>query len=234
MAICAKCGVELGEDVARCPLCGTVVAGREAEAATAAHESGKHAKADKRPRHAVEILSVLAGLAAVLCVLINLKANGGQVNWSLYAVIGIAMAWLLAAMPIILRRVPWVLFGAVGGGELLLLFVLNVVDLALGNKDWWILDYGLPIYLASLILIAGAAILIVIFKMKGLNCAGVILAAATLECIALESILSHAIGGRIVLDWSPIVALVCAPLSVLAFYFHYRFIKKPLHRKLHF
>lgn len=191
-------------------------------------------KPDRRARHAVEILSVLAGLAAILCVLINLKANAGQVNWSLFAIVGLAMAWLLAAMPIILRKKPWLLFAPVGGGELALLFALNLVDLALGGKSWWILNYGLPIYLASLACIAAAALFIVLFKMKGLNLLGVVLAAATLECLSLEGILSLAASGRINLDWSPIVALVCAPISALSFYFHYRFLKKPLHRKLHF
>jgi hypothetical protein len=91
----------------------------------------------------------------------------------------------------------------------------------------------MPIYLLSLVIVLAVIVLAAISKLRGLNVLGLILAGAALECLGLESILSLGLGQGLVLYWSPIVALSCIPASGLAFYFHYRVIRKSLGRSFH-
>lgn len=231
MPYCTKCGVELDEKARACPLCGTkLIIDSETETLETREEAREGGR--RHPLFAVEVMSVVAGLAAFLCVGIDLWSSKGSMSWSLYCLVGIAMAWLVAAMPIIFRKKPWLNIAVLGPGELLLLFLVNCIEILQGGR-WWFLSYGLPIYLFSLAVIAGVFALAFIPRVKGLNIMGIILAGAAIEALGLEIILSFAIGRPFDLHWSPIVALACIPASGLAFYFHYRVVKKPLHRQFH-
>jgi cytochrome c oxidase subunit IV len=234
MPYCEKCGVELEESAIACPLCGTRVAGAggPAEQDASAREAAQEGEARRKRFLIVEVLSVVAGIAAALCLGIDLFSSKGRLLWSPYAIIGLAMIWLVLAMPRIFARRLWLVFAVLAPGELLLLFLVDVFDMAKGGADWF-LSYGLPIYLLSLVILAAAVVLSLISKRRGLNILGIALACAAFECLGLETILSLASGGGVRLDWSPIVALACVPASGLAFYFHYRVIKKSLARTFH-
>jgi hypothetical protein len=142
------------------------------------------------------------------------------------------MAWLPISMPIVFRNKPWLIFAVLAPAELLLIFLVNLLGVASGG-GWWFLSYALPTYILSVGVAIAAAVLVAISKVKGLNIAGVLLAAAAIECLGLEVILDLAGGAGLSLTWSPVVVLACVPASGLAFYFHYRIMKKPLARKLH-
>lgn len=233
MPVCASCGVELEEGTAFCPLCGKSLTG-EAELHP---EEGRHAERvarnQRRRLQALEAYSVVSAIAAVLCLGIDLWITRGSLGWSLSTVVNIAMAWVLVAMPLIFIRRPWLLVASIVPGELALIFLLNVVYRLQGTTGWWFVAYGMPIYLLTIGLFVASFVLASISKVKGLNVAGIVLAAAALECFGLEAIIDFAGQARIDLVWSPIVALSCVPLSGLCFYFHYRVMKKPLRRSLH-
>ncbi len=232
MPYCAKCGVELEESARACPLCGTKTE-KTGESGIAEDVSiSKDAAivtARRKPLFAVEVISVVIGIAAALCIGIDLWATQGRITWSLFVLVGLTMAWLLMAMPRILRKKPWLIFAAIAPSELLLLFLIDVLD----GGPFWIIGLGMPIYLLSLVIVTGASVLVMVSRRRGLNVLGIVLAGAALECLGLESILSLSLLGGIALHWSPVVALACIPASGLAFYFHYRVIKKPLRRTFH-
>ena len=233
MPYCEQCGVEVDEGVHACPLCGHAIGGR-ATADDAGHgacgqePSGPEAGGPEanRPLLAMEAMSVVAGISAILCMGIDLWSSRGAFSWSLYVFVGLAMAWLPASMPIIFRKKPWLTFATVAPGELLLLFLLNVIYvLRTESGGWWFLSYAMPIYLLSLGVVTAAIVLVAILKTKGLNVAGIILGALAIECLGLEIILDLASGHGLNLDWSPIVAIAAIPASGLSFYFHYRIMK---------
>jgi hypothetical protein len=232
MAYCPKCGVELGAEARACPLCGTRIEKKD-EALPDREEKKPEAEPQASPHkrqgaRAVEILSVLAGIAAVLELGIDLYSSGG-LSWSPIAIVSMAMVWLAAAMPLILKGKPWLVFAVLAPGELALLFLIDVFDRA----PWWYFRVGMPVYLVSLGLALAVVVLTAISKRRGLNVAGFVLAGAALECLAIEIILELAAGRLLRLVWSPIVALACIPAAGLLIYLHYRVVNKPLRRKLH-
>lgn len=231
MAYCPKCGVELDASAKLCPLCGARLGeGKDAEAAEA--KAGAEARAAQqrhRGARAVELLSVLGGIAAALEIGIDLYSTG-SLSWSPIAIVAMAMAWLAAAMPLILKGKPWIVLAVLGPGELALLFLIDLFDRA----PWWFFRVGMPIYLVSLVLALAVAVLTAISKRRDLNVVGFILGAAALECVSIEAILDLAAGRPLSLVWSPVVALACVPASGLLIYLHYRVIKKPLRRKMYF
>lgn len=228
MPICASCGVELEEEVKACPLCGRPVDGSESVEERPDEGVGK-----ARRLRALEAYSVVSVIAAVLCLGVDLWTTKGSLGWSLSTVVNVAMAWLLVAMPLLFIRKPWLLVATLVPGELLLIFLLNLVYLIQGTTGLWFFSYGAPIYVLSIGLFVASFILGSLPKVKGLNIPGIILAAAALECLGLEAIITLAGKGRLDFVWSPIVALACVPLSGLCFYFHYRVMKRPLRRSLH-
>ena len=233
MPYCEQCGVEVDEGVRACPLCGHAIGGREAADAAAREACGQETPGHEaegreadRPLLAMEAMSVVAGISALLCIGIDLWLSRGSFSWSLYVLVGLAMAWLPASMPIIFRKKPWLTFATVAPGELLFLFLLNVIYvLRTGSGRWWFLSYAMPIYLLSLGSVIATVVLVAILKTKGLNVAGIILGALAIECLGLEIILDLASGHGLSLVWSPIVAIAAIPASGLSFYFHYRIMK---------
>jgi hypothetical protein len=230
MAYCPKCGVELGAETKACPLCGTRIEKKDGSDRGDVEPEAERQPSPPRKQgaRAVEILSVLAGIAAVLDVGIDLYSSGG-LSWSPIAIVAMAMVWLAAAMPLILKGKPWLVFAVLAPGELALLFLIDVFD----GAPWWFFRIGMPVYLVSLGLSLAVAVLTAISKRRGLNVAGYLLSGAALECLAVEIILELAAGQALRLVWSPIVALACIPAAGLLIYLHYRVVNKPLRRKLH-
>jgi hypothetical protein len=234
MPLCESCGVELEEAASSCPLCGKSLKGEASLPPELVRKEEKARAGYRRRLQALEAFSVVSAIAAVLCLGIDLWITKGRLGWSLSTVVNIAMAWLLVAMPLIFIHKPWLLVASLVPGELALIFLLNVVYRLQGATGWWFVAYGAPIYLLTIGLFVAAFVLASVSKVKGLNVAGIVLAAAALECFGLEAIITWAGGqGRIDFVWSPIVALSCIPLSGLCFYFHYRVMKRPLRRSLH-
>jgi len=226
------------EGVHACPLCGHPIGGGKTGDTAGQAACGQEAAGDaaedheaNRPLLAMEAMSVVAGISAILCMGIDLWASRGHFTWSLYVIVGLAMAWLPASMPIIFRKKPWLTFATVAPGELLFLFLLNVIYvLRTGSASWWFLSYAMPIYLLSLGVVTATIVLVAILKTKGLNVAGILLGTIAVECLGLEIILDLASGQGLNLEWSPIVAIAAIPASGLSFYFHYRIMKGTFRR----
>lgn len=233
MPLCEKCGVELDEKTTTCPLCLTRIPGRgggpgspEAGAEEPA-APGDERRGGRGRALAVEALSVVFGMAALLCAGIDLYAEG-RLGWSPIVLVGIAMGWLLACIPPILKGKPWLVFALLCPGELALLFLLDLAD----GGGAWFLRYGLPIYLASAGALTGVLVLAAASRRKGLNLPALAAAGAAAVCVAVESVLSLAAGGPFRLRWSLFVAVVALPATGLLFYAHYRLFRRPLRRKL--
>ncbi|HTX71656.1 MAG TPA: DUF6320 domain-containing protein [Rectinemataceae bacterium] len=230
MALCPECGVELDASVQFCPLCGAAV---QPEAHSSSRESmfdpedRENFTEDERRTIAWEVLSVSTGIAAVVVCAVNLFVDR-RLTWSLYPIVSLVFIWVLFTMPLRLGKRP--LLAALGAAVALpgFLLALNLIE---GRLSW------APVIALPIALVAELSAAVVAFatsraKRKGANVIGFCLLAVALLCMDIEATISLYFFGRLVLQWSAIVATALVPVSGFLFYLHHRVTKKSNLRKL--
>ena len=139
---CIKCGVELADSEKVCPLCGTRVFHPDLPLP----DGEAPYPADAR-RHTEEfnrsgllfILTMLAVVPAVICLLCDWRVNG-HIVWSGYAAGGILLTYILAVLPLWFRRPNPVIFVPADFAAILL--YLLYIDLAAGGH--WFMSFAFP------------------------------------------------------------------------------------------
>ncbi|HCM28262.1 MAG TPA: hypothetical protein DIC34_17320 [Treponema sp.] len=246
MKYCPSCGVALGEDAERCPLCGAAASSEPNAASDAggtmyprpddsgifppprqAARAENELSASERRRIAVELLSLAFGIALAVTILADLFASHGF-TWSLYASVGIVAVWLVSAMPLLLWNRPWILYSVIAPSLVLLVFLLDAFDGRIG----WFLGFGLPITLLLALDAAAVASIIGAMKRKGLNVLAVILLGIAAFCVGVEGTVDLNLFGRLSPDWSVIVCFALVPTAGMLFYLHYRIVHRASLRKL--
>ena len=132
---CIKCGVELADSEKVCPLCGTVCstpiclrAGREPVSAGCQPPCR-----GREPRGRAVRAAVLFLLPAVISVLCDWRINGSIV-WSGYASGGVALLYVLVALPLWFRRPNPVIFVPIDFAAIgLYLLYINCAPTATGS-----------------------------------------------------------------------------------------------------
>ena len=148
---CVKCGVRLDDSLDRCPLCGTPVwRPEEAQDQDRAFSSIFPEKHRNERLTAVAFLTAVALLAAFITLRICLRIYGG-IGWSGYAMLGIALFYVIAILPLWFRRPNPMIFlpvdhAAVAG------FLLYASWASGGH---WFLSFGLPVTAMSCLLLTG-------------------------------------------------------------------------------
>lgn len=256
MKYCPRCSVALGEAAVRCPLCGspsvdekppaadsgglaypdgrTLRRGSSAQGESSPAEPGPEAanpldqlNSSDRRKVAFELLSVAYGIALAVSTLADLFASH-RMGWSRYSSLGIAAAWLLTALPVLLARRPRLLLVILAPALPALVFLLDAFD---GNPAWF-LRFGLPIVLSLEACAAAAAFAILRSRRKGLNVIGIALAAVAAFCAALEGVLDLGFRGTLEPGWSVVVAFALIPTAGILFYLHYRIVHRASLKKL--
>ncbi len=148
---CVKCGVRLDDSLDRCPLCGTPVwRPEEAQDQDRAFSSIFPEKHRNERLTAVAFLTAVALLAAFITLRICLRIYGG-IGWSGYAMLGIALFYVIAILPLWFRRPNPMIFlpvdhAAVAG------FLLYASWASGGH---WFLSFGFPVTAMSCLLLTG-------------------------------------------------------------------------------
>ncbi len=148
---CVKCGVRLDDSLDRCPLCGTPVwRPEEAQDQDRAFSSIFPEKHRNERLTAVAFLTAVALLAAFITLRICLRIYGG-IGWSGYAMLGIALFYVIAILPLWFRRPNPMIFlpvdhAAVAG------FLLYASWASGGH---WFLSFGFPVTAMSCLLPTG-------------------------------------------------------------------------------
>ena len=140
---CVKCGVELVDSEKVCPLCGT----RAFHPDMPPQQGQPPYPVDHRP-HTEEVsrsgvlflLTVLALLSAVLFVLCDWRINGSIV-WSGYASGGVALLYVLVALPLWFCRPNPVIFVPIDFAAIGL--YLLYINFATGGH--WFLSFAFPV-----------------------------------------------------------------------------------------
>ena len=128
---CVKCGVELADSQRVCPLCGTRVFHPDIPRTPAdpPYPPDERVHPEEVNRSGVcFILTALALLPAVICVLCDWRINGG-ILWSGYASGGILLLYVVALLRYVRRGYLYIFGGALiaaGGLAMLLEFLLNL------------------------------------------------------------------------------------------------------------
>ena len=140
---CVKCGVELADSEARCPLCGTEVVlpkGLTRERAPSPYPPYPGAVTEGLTRcGALFIVTFLFFLPFALCLLIDWRISGG-IGWSGVASGAILLLYFLVAFPFWFRRPNPVIFVPIDGAAVAL--YLLYLDLSTGGR--WFLSLAFP------------------------------------------------------------------------------------------
>ena len=140
---CIKCGVELADSERVCPLCGTRVFHPDLPCG----QGEPPYPPDEHPRHeevsrigVMFVVSVCMLLPAVISVLCDWRING-RITWSGFAVGGLVLLYILAALPMWFKRPDPVIFVPVDFAAIALF--LLYVNYATGGH--WYLSFALPV-----------------------------------------------------------------------------------------
>jgi hypothetical protein len=237
MAICPRCGVELGDEAETCPLCRTPLPEGQAGSGGASYPEKALDPEDfdgfspmEKRKVFLEVFSVCSLIAASVVSAVDLISGRPlDLSWSLFPVITIALVWLAVCVPIILLRRPWLIASALAPALLLYAFSIDVLD---GGGLSWFPTIGGPIIAVAEGLVIGTTVLSVHTKRKGLNIIAMALAAGAVFVTSIEIILNLNLSGRVSVTWSAVVDTAVVPVAGFLFYLHYRITKRASLRKL--
>jgi hypothetical protein len=175
----------------------------------------------------VELFSVSVGMILVVTLVVDFLLTRG-ISWSRYTSITLVFIWLCSAIPLILWKHPWLVISVLGPAAILevLLWFLIPGDIRLFPR------LGLPITVLVEGAIVSSGALIAIQKNKGLNAAGIVLAAIGIVCLGIDLCISRFRTGLFECGWSIIVAISALPVAGFFFYLHYRVINRASLRKI--
>ena len=140
---CIKCGVKLADSEKVCPLCGTRVFHPDLPQP----QGEPPYPPDPRPRNeevsrsgVLFILTVLALLPAILFILCDWRINGSIV-WSGYASGGVAVLYVLIALPLWFRRPNPVIFVPID----FVAIGLYLLYINFATGEHWFLSFAFPV-----------------------------------------------------------------------------------------
>lgn len=237
MPYCAKCGVEVENNVEGCPLCQFPIPDiehyNEVHTKFPDPENSYPLKMLAKKKKWLSIVTTVYFIIGSLLLFIDYNSNQ-LLEWSKYAVISLMASWVYV----------FLLFGFIKN-FLANLFIFSVNTLALTLALDYVFDYELNwFYSLSMPIVVMFTLLSMLFaflfsktRRKGINVVSFILLPASFYCIGTEAFISKYILGRVVLYWSIIVLIAALPISFLLLYLHYGIPEKywvKLKRKFHF
>ena len=225
---CIHCGVELSDSETVCPLCGTRVfhpdLPRQQGEPPFPPEPSAHPEEVNRSG-ALFILTMLAVLPIVICILCDWSVNGA-ILWSGYAAGGVALLYILAVLPLWFRRPNPVIFvpadfAAIG-------LYLLYINFATGGH--WFLTFALPVTGAAMVLVTTMVVLLRYVPGGALYICGGALLGSGGFAVLLEWLLNVTFHLHDTFLWSFYPLAVCTVLGAMLLVIA---VSKPLRRSLH-
>ncbi len=211
MQQCPTCHVELEDEVAACPLCGTRLNGEPPEQTEAARKPAEPARPAWKQRL---WLWEIVGALAVAIIVVTLAADfayGSDVGWSLYSTAVVGAFWILvSALIFFYDRVPVIY--VIGLGDLIaLLYVLNLLT---PGRPWFV-SIGLPLTGLLAVLVVAVGLIVGLSTLDAFQIIAIVLTAVGVFVIGLEMILSCYLAVETVLSWSLVVFACTASLALI-------------------
>lgn len=209
MSYCVNCGVELDAAAQACPLCGTPVVNPRAPAAPGApgafpERRGEVAPADRRG--AGLTVTVMLAAASACCALLNRFFFFPSVPWSVYAVGGTALLWVVCVTPLLFSAHP----ARRGAGDLLAAMAYVALIAYLTDGWYWYLRLALPIAAALAAAVAAPCIVGALHR-SILTTTMTALGALAVFLVALEALIDIFLRGAFSPGWS----MICAAVAVV-------------------
>ncbi len=230
MAYCSRCGVEVEERAAVCPLCDAPIQRLDEPAdEPARYPETVPPMPGRQTRYLVWMIFTASLVsAALLFITLDTVLDRG-VSWSLYPLTGAGVLWLFITLVVIFARRP---IFVITGQAVATAGFLVLIDLFDGALSWFV-PLGLPI----VAVVTGAVVLVWLVARFSRQAPALTTAAVLLACAAGAvgiDLLVSAHRAQAHLSWSVIVlATVAAPLGFLL-YFHFRLSRRiDLGRILH-
>ncbi|MCG8572319.1 MAG: DUF6320 domain-containing protein [Spirochaetes bacterium] len=235
---CSRCLVELEERVTRCPLCGRELTQEEIGTKdfpkypedNIDNSTEKSITFPIKRKIALEIISLLFGIALFITLSIDIKISG-KISWSIYPLSSIVLSWCIIFLSLYVFTKPLLMITLQIIAMAAFLLIIDAVD----GKLQWILEMGLPMIIWLTITISIIVFTCMKTKRKGANLAGFILLGIGIITIGLDGIINFYQYNRINISWSIIVFLSLLTPGLLTLYYHYRIKDYPISgRHFHF
>lgn len=143
MAYCVNCGVELGTGAKKCVLCDTdvIIPEKAPETGAApAYPERLVIPTSVRKRYTAFLISIILLIPSIVCILIN-AVMPEKGLWSVYAVSSIVFVWLIAVVPMILKKAnPYLILAIDTFGALLYAYVFYQMQ----HKGNWYKSLAVP------------------------------------------------------------------------------------------
>jgi len=224
MPYCIKCGVELQNNAEKCPLCRTPVPAqfitgdvqeKNYPVDRVVERTGPGMSKAQKKRLAMIIVTISLTIPLVLTLWIDFM-NNKRITWSYYPVSGIILAWILCAMPLILKRHYWILYIIYAVAIEFFLFLLELIKL----PGTWFFSLGIWLTISLWIIFGSVLAICYISRRKGVNIAAYILQGITVYSIVVDMIIKNFLNMKITPKWSIIVASVLILISILLLIIH--------------
>ncbi len=213
MSYCVNCGVELGDGLERCPLCGTLVINPnelEKETVLPFFPTRQESVKPVSKRELALLLTVMLASVSVCCGFLNLALKP-KLAWSLYTFGAAAMLWIWFVVPLIWRKINIVV--RVGADILAIGFYVLLIALTSDGLNWY-LKLALPIIGSAAAIILLASWLMRDGRRSTLMSIVICLLSSGLMGFAAEMFIDRFVYGRWTPSWSLILLAVCVGLSI--------------------
>ncbi|HEX6890338.1 MAG TPA: hypothetical protein VF141_06590 [Chryseolinea sp.] len=223
MTVCKTCGVELDEDMDKCPLCNRLT-GNSLDKPNMQIEYNSSVDLTKGPvieenlMHRVlwQIAAVLLISGIISTVIIDLSFNG-TITWSIYP---LSICLILLSYSLVMAWLKYKYTFKFIAGCLVSAIILVLLHLALGVE--WLLQLALPILCTAELIGLGLSYSIKRLNVRGTNVMAVTFMAIALLCIVIEALISRYINSFVRIQWSVVVAASLLPVTATILFMYFR------------
>ncbi|MFW6370871.1 MAG: zinc ribbon domain-containing protein [Bacteroidota bacterium] len=228
MIQCPHCGVESEENANYCSLCGEILFDKTPENRLF-RKSGRIGREEKiltdyqrlsgiQKRKIFWKISGLVLISAIILTLLIDYLSNNSITWSRYPATISGVLFINFTLHTFLYK-KWMLYAGLSFLSFALLFIL--FDVYSGETGWKTVP-GTAILLVAYVTVFTLVHLIHKAKQKGLNVIAYSLAAAGIICVCIDGLISLYNSSNIIPEWSLIVFVSAALISILLLYIHYR------------
>ncbi|MBB6479489.1 DUF6320 domain-containing protein [Spirochaeta isovalerica] len=230
MPYCSRCGVEVDNDVEKCPLCSTPIqvlspenlkTGKYPDKPAPHPAPPKRNKKEQRRMAAIIItfgLLIPASIAIAADVVIN-----KHITWGTYTISTLIYIWVIILLPLLYYKTPVLTLMAYYLSTLLFLYSIEVFS----GGEYWFRQLALPIITVTALLIALNFYIDNRSAIKGINIFAYAVFSVGLECVGIEMAVSLFLENTVRVWWSIMVLSATIPTGGLLLYLHHK-TKKPL------
>lgn len=214
MTICKKCGVDLGEENDRCPLCEPADnrAGRIVSAADLFRLSRI-----ENTKHLYEITMLVLVSGVIITMAIDIVFGRG-ISWSFMTTTCLGYLLVFLSAIYLLRNRPYLAISFATAATLVFLWLL---DLLTGHTGWF-RAIACPLAVAAALLTATVLFLNSLSRYRGLNLLASILIALALFVLVTEYLTDKLVTSAYRPQWSVVTAASLLIIAMFFIFIHYR------------